>query len=361
MPANMYGITSGTNIVAPLMLGSVNPSGGAPAPLVVFNTSGTPLWISSNGIISTNNSTTTVLASNGSFIGTYEEVKDYSSIGVLIKTDSDTANNGAKMDFSSDGTNTGRSINATLTSGTNGYFFSLIPEARYFRVNYTNSATAQSSFLVHTVLSQTADGLTQVPFGTNFTDGNDGAVTIAIGKGRDSTGSYFTTRSDPSGNQGVYVKSINTALADTLSNTQFLGVSEAGSTAVQTVFPFIFNGTTWDRLRGDSTSGLYVNVRTGSVGIQPLKAWKNQQFTVASGTQTDIGSPGLANRKTISIKGLKSNTSGCYIGSGTGVASNNGYEINAQESVELELDAGVSVFLMTDSVGNQKVCVAEVA
>jgi hypothetical protein len=50
------------------------------------------------------------------------------------------------------------------------------------------------------------------------------------------------------------------ALADNVSNTANIEVDEAGAFKVNASFGYCYDGSTWDRLRGDSTNGLLVNL-----------------------------------------------------------------------------------------------------
>jgi hypothetical protein len=58
------------------------------------------------------------------------------------------------------------------------------------------------------------------------------------------------------GSKTVQDLTISTAFADGESNTQTVLATEA--------YPAVFNGTTWDRLRGDTTSGAWVNVKAAA-------------------------------------------------------------------------------------------------
>lgn len=50
------------------------------------------------------------------------------------------------------------------------------------------------------------------------------------------------------------------ALSDNISNTITVETDHAGGYVAKAVFPFMFDGSTWDRVRGDSTNGLLVNL-----------------------------------------------------------------------------------------------------
>lgn len=61
---------------------------------------------------------------------------------------------------------------------------------------------------------------------------------------------------------------LSQALIDGINNTQELPRSRTGSFIATPVFPVVYNGTTWDRFRGD-TSGAYVQVQNSvDVSVQ---------------------------------------------------------------------------------------------
>jgi len=68
----------------------------------------------------------------------------------------------------------------------------------------------------------------------------------------------------------------------------------------------------------------------------------------------------LANRKTISIKALKGNTDVVYIGNSSAVSGSNGYELDANEILTVEVTSAAQFWAIAAS-GTQGVSVAEVA
>lgn len=67
---------------------------------------------------------------------------------------------------------------------------------------------------------------------------------------------------------GVIAQPVRTKDAGTLaSDSQTKGLLSVG--------PLVYNGTNWDRLRGDSTNGAYVQVRSFTGGITPSDAFAN--------------------------------------------------------------------------------------
>lgn len=106
--------------------------------------------VSNGGFISTNNSSTSTLGISGVFTGTGEDVSNYSSIGVAWNSDVASTKLGLSMEFSPDNTNWDRKIpvsshNDSLSTNHGGVHRLSVAE-NYFRVVYTNGATAQAEF-----------------------------------------------------------------------------------------------------------------------------------------------------------------------------------------------------------------------
>lgn len=166
------------------------------------------LRIDLNGTVSTNNSTTTPLAGNAAFTGTSEDVLNYNEIRITVIASHASANDGLSIQQSSDNTNWDITDTYTIPA-TTSKTYSVPRQARYFRVVYTNGVTLQTSLRIQTVLNrQGARVSSQRP--------NDG----------------YSNETD-------------------LEQTQ--------------AFNMVYNNTTWDRHRGDTIAGAWVNVKGGSI------------------------------------------------------------------------------------------------
>jgi hypothetical protein len=159
--------------------------------------------------VSTMNSTETPLPAGGVFTGTWEDVRDYAAIAVAILTDAPSASNGAVIEFSGDGTNVIRSVPTSIPANV-GSHFSLGPQARYFRIRYTNGATAQTLLRSQVILRFAAPGEVLQPFGATVTDGNLATVVQAGMKGRlysgTTAGTYVPVQVNTSGHISVRVE-----------------------------------------------------------------------------------------------------------------------------------------------------------
>lgn len=110
---------------------------------------GTP----STGVVSTNNSSTAVLAGAGVFTGTGEDVSAYAAIVINLFTDQLSAASGVSLQFSSDNTHWDivEAFAITSTQLSTGQSYTLTPRAKFFRIVYTNGATLQTAFRLQTV------------------------------------------------------------------------------------------------------------------------------------------------------------------------------------------------------------------
>lgn len=143
----------------------------------------------------------------------------------------------------------------------------------------------------HTVVGKAADGaavsgnpvLTAGFDGANvqtiFTDGSGRPNALIVGTAV-GTGTATTIKSDTNG--GVTAAASSLTNADGRNNAQAAPIDGGGSVMFAPMYPHIFNGTTWDRQRGDATDGTLVNL--GS----------NNDVTVASGAITETNSAAIA-------------------------------------------------------------------
>lgn len=105
--------------------------------------------VSYSTLISTVNSSVTPLGISGVFTGTSEEVVNFAEVRVSIWASHASATDGLQMQQSNDGTNWDN-VDTYSVPATTGKAFGSGIGARYFRVIYTNGATAQTGFRMQT-------------------------------------------------------------------------------------------------------------------------------------------------------------------------------------------------------------------
>lgn len=108
---------------------------------------GTGTW--RGAVISAVNSNSTPLGGGGVYTGTWEDMSDFVTIGVLVSADVASATNGFSFQISHDGSTIVETDVYTIAAGT-GKQFTFPANGKYFRVVYTNGVAAQSSLVIQT-------------------------------------------------------------------------------------------------------------------------------------------------------------------------------------------------------------------
>jgi hypothetical protein len=103
--------------------------------------------------VSLYNSTTTPLSANAVFEGVFEDVTDYSAIGVLCISNTSSITDGLELQYSIDGTT---KIHSTTWTIKEGFVINeIIPNTiKYVKIKYTNGTSAQSSFCINIVFKK---------------------------------------------------------------------------------------------------------------------------------------------------------------------------------------------------------------
>jgi hypothetical protein len=99
--------------------------------------------------ISSNNTTSNILKKHEIFIGSPDDIMNYSYIIIICNTDISSIKNNLSMEFSLDGINWDKKMLITITSGQTIYRLNII--SQYFRVVYKNGFTNQSHFRLQTI------------------------------------------------------------------------------------------------------------------------------------------------------------------------------------------------------------------
>lgn len=103
-----------------------------------------------SSVISTANSSTSVLAGGATFTGTSEDVSAYTNIFVSVFASHASATDGLSLQQSSNGTNWDFVDTFTIPAST-GKIYCINPAAQFFRVVYTNGGTLQTAFRLQTI------------------------------------------------------------------------------------------------------------------------------------------------------------------------------------------------------------------
>ena len=185
-------MTAWTSGTATITLRASDGTGG------IFANQTLPTKAVENGVVSVVNSSAVNLAAAGVFTGTSEDVAEYSTIMVTVFSSHASATDGLSIQQSMDGTNWDLIDTYSIPAAT-GKTFSLPVQARFYRVVYTNGATLTTSLRIQTLYSRANKmGSSQRPQDGRSND-NDFEEMLAYG--------------------------------------------------------MVYNGTGWDRARGDATNG----------------------------------------------------------------------------------------------------------
>ena len=111
--------------------------------------------VTGNSLVSTANSTAVALGINGVFTGTSEDITEFSTIMITVFSDQASAVDGLSIQQSSNGTNWDLSDVLTVPINS-GKTFSFGAQSRFFRVVYTNGATASTVLRLQTIYSKNA-------------------------------------------------------------------------------------------------------------------------------------------------------------------------------------------------------------
>jgi hypothetical protein len=217
------------------------------------------LYTTPGNFVSVNNSTATVLDADILFTGTGDDCLNYSSISVSIDASHDSATDGVSLQFSQDNVNWDTVRTHTFDVSVTPQMSLIVPvEARYFRIVYTNGGTLQTHFRLQTILHASPT----LQISRRLSDSESPELTGQLGKAvmvaqSAGTGLFVPVQATTAGNQKVSIEEINGGVA---TLTQADGLSNDLDGLQTTTLNYVYNGTTWDRARGDLTNGMLVNL-----------------------------------------------------------------------------------------------------
>lgn len=153
------------------------------------------------GVIDANNTTTVALPAAGNFTGVWTEIKDYNSINLGVFSDVPSATDGLRIEYSFDGISVHHFHLWTFPGGSNGVGYQLAAEFRYFRINYTNGASPQSSFLLQSNLKPTSLFPSSYRASQTFSSQSQVILTkgVIVGETTAGGGAYVAVKVNPSG------------------------------------------------------------------------------------------------------------------------------------------------------------------
>lgn len=238
-------------------------------------------------IISILNSSVATLLAAATYTGTGEDVSNFSEMRVTVFANVASATDGLSLQQSTDNSNWDVVDTYTIaaSSAGQGKTFVVPRQARYFRVVYTNGGTNQATFRLSTLLNRTATAPssnrpgdaytneTDLVQGQSFLMGYNGTTWDRLrttGTGVLTISGVLTAGSALIGKVGIDQTTPGTTNNVSLSASTGAGTSalikddptfgDGVTSGIASVAPRLFNGTNYDRARGDAANGADVDV-----------------------------------------------------------------------------------------------------
>ena len=147
------------------------------------------------GVVSTNNSTSTPLLAGAQFVGTADETTEYASITVVVHSDQASADHGLPMEFSTDNVTWDRAKHVTVidpslpgSGGTGTHTLAVI--TKYFRITYTNGPVDQTEMRLQVIYHKNKDKSLSSFMDQTLTDGTDVNVVRSVIVAKKPSGAY---------------------------------------------------------------------------------------------------------------------------------------------------------------------------
>lgn len=249
---------------------------------------------SASGTVISSNSTTTPLGISGTFVGAFVSILDSASLQVAINSDQNSNTNGFKVEFSNDGINVHHTHTYSFIGGTNGIGYLFQPEFRYFRVNFTNGAVAQTTFNLVSILRPVSLLPSQYRISTAITNETQAIMTKSVITGETTAGggSFVNVKVNPSGaiqvdgnmNQYTVTETVfNNCASTTINGSAGAFVELIASTASAS-----------KRIQILDTTGAFIGIYTGGSGSESLKVIAGPgsdqtiDLTIAASTRVSV-------------------------------------------------------------------------
>lgn len=253
-------------------------------------------------IVSSGNSTTSLLTAGSTFTGTWERVGQYNSITVAAKTDQDGT---LVIEYSPDGSNVDSSLTRYYRTGQIEAPHRFTNARDYVRVKFTNTAASDQTFLrLQTLIGDKSelnaplDSTLATDFDAVATRPTDFATEVALGRRQGaSTWNKFAYNTDVGTSAEVVAAfggTLDTSVtASTVSIVSSSSADDAGSTGMTAIVVYGVDSS-WDELIEVVTmDGTTPVTTTGSfVGINRIAGYSNGAGGVNAGTITATATTG---------------------------------------------------------------------
>lgn len=245
--------------------------------------------IPNGSVVDTNNSTETPLLAGATFTGTAAEVLHFATIAIIVNADVASATNGMSIQFSDDGSDWHTGEQYTILAGATKFFTPPV-WGRYFRIVYTNGATDQATFHIHTILKKTPIKWSSHNINDPIKDEDDAELIKAVITGKRADGTYDNASLTNGNNFKMSLEELESGVSSNsntqLNVTQYLsngneGIAAADSASIDAFGRWRVSNpqTLFDSKNIFNDDGLADNVEN-----QPL--FYDNQETSGSGTGT---------------------------------------------------------------------------
>ena len=201
-----------------------------------------------NGHLCTTNSTIIPIGSGESFIGQWIDTLEYGNIIVGVYSDQDSAEDGLRIEWSSDGETVHDSDIFTITAE-KGKVFTFAPARLYFRINYENGSTEQTTFNLQVILKKYGIKPSSHRINDSIVAEDDAELVKSVISAEDETGTFVNIRA-VQGNTGHNLKVSVDQIEPTTNSVQTIPYSHAelhsGSHYFSKTFFTIPNSATQD-------------------------------------------------------------------------------------------------------------------
>jgi len=142
------------------------------------------------GMVDDKNSTQDNLNPGGVFTGSATDTMDYSAITIIVHTDQPSAENGLKVEYSSDQVEwvTGEEYN--IVGGATKFFTPTLQD-QYYRLSYTNGSATTTDFHIHATMRKTPIKWSSHNIDDPITDQDDAELVKAVLTAKKDDGEYI--------------------------------------------------------------------------------------------------------------------------------------------------------------------------
>jgi len=151
------------------------------------------------GHVSTDNSTSTPLGIDGVFTGEWEDITNFGVIMINAIASHDSAVDGLRIEFSSDGTNIDNTDTFSLFAN-DGNTTSVQASTKYFRIVYTNGSTEQTYFRLQVTLKPYYVKPSSHRIKDEISGENDAELVKAVLTGENPQGTFVDFQATTAGN-----------------------------------------------------------------------------------------------------------------------------------------------------------------